>query len=125
MRRLILLFIPVLLLLTACAQPRYVWQHESGLGETELQRARKVCNLYADEQTPPSYYWDYPYAYSGHPFYYGGYGYYNRHHYYPYRYRGYYPHHHFSGINTYAYHQDISRACLKGKGWNRIEVKDS
>lgn len=120
MKKLILLLIPGLLLLAACAPSRYVWQHESGLGETDLQQAQKVCDLYAAKQTPPDIYWDYPYVYGGYPFYYGGYGYSHR-----YRHHSdYYPYSYFSGINTYAYQQDLSRACLKGRGWDRITIEE-
>ena len=127
MKRLVLLLIPGLLLLAACAPSRYVWQHESGLGETELQQAHEVCDQYAAEQIPPRSYWGFPYPYGGYPFYYGDYGHnYRHHHHYrgPYSYRGYYPHDYYSGIDTYAYQKDLSRACLKGKGWDLIKVDD-
>lgn len=124
MKRLILLFIPALFLLTACAQPRYVWQHDTGLGEAELQQDRKVCYLYSEQQTPPIQYFDYPYSRGWHPFYYSGYRYPHRQHRYSYNHRSYYRQGYFSDFNVYAYQEDISRACLKGKGWNRIRIDE-
>ncbi len=117
MRRLSLLFIPLLLLLAACAQPRYLWQHEAGFGEAELHQAQMVCSRYAEEQPPLSYSRGYPYPYAGYPFYYGGHrhNHLHRHHYDAFSYSGYYP-------DRYAYQQQLSRACLKGKGWERIRV---
>jgi hypothetical protein len=108
-----------LLLLSACAETRYAWEHESGLGGAQLQEDQNVCSLYADEQTPPMYYAGYPYYYDRHHFY-GG----PRQHFYGYH---SYPHYgywgDYGGYNVYAYQKDISRACMKGKGWNRIKVE--
>lgn len=119
MQRLLPLLIPILLF-AACAQPRYLWQHEAGLGEQEFQRAKNFCDRYAAEQTPPDYYRNYPYAFGGYPFYYDDYWPGHRH--YPYGYPGYFPRDRFPGMNITAYRQDLSRACLKGRGWDRIEV---
>jgi len=125
MKRLILLFIPALVLISACAQPRYLWQHEAGLGATELQQDRQFCSRYAAEQTPPVSYGDSPYAYGWYPFYSGGYRHLHRLHRYGYGYGygyGYAPYDYYPAVNTYAYQEDLTRACLKGKGWSRIRI---
>ncbi|MCF6178292.1 MAG: hypothetical protein L3J63_02735 [Geopsychrobacter sp.] len=127
MKRLVLLFIPAFFLLSACMQPNYTWQHDTGLGEADFQQAQKLCSLYAEDQFPPaSYDGNYPYYYDGYPFDYGGYRHFHRwpHHGYGYAYGGYYSQDYSSGINTYAYQEDLSRACLKGKGWSRIRIDE-
>ena len=123
MKWLILLILP-LFLLSACAPTRYAWEHEKGLGDVELLEDQGVCLLYAEEQTPPVYNGGYPYLYGGHR-YYGGHRHHYRRHFYGHHshYRhGYYGG--YGGYNTYAYQEDISRACMKGKGWDRIKVEE-
>ncbi len=117
----LILQILTLLLLTACSPTRYVWEHERGLGDVELKEDQSVCQLYAGEQTSPMYYGGYPYYYGIHH-YYGGYRHHYRRHFYGHH--SYYLHGYYGGYNTYAYQQDISRACMKGKGWNRIKIVD-
>lgn len=119
----LILFILTLFLVTACAPTRYAWEHERGLGDVELKEDQGFCSLYAGKQTPPMYYSGYPYYFGKHH-YYGGHRHYFRHHFYGYH--SYYPHGYYGGYggyNTYAYQQDISRACMKGKGWNRIKIE--
>ena len=123
MKSLILLVLP-LFLLTACAPTHYAWKHEGGFGDAELKEAQGVCLLYAEEQTPPIHYRGYPYYYVGHR-YYGGHRHHYRSHFYGhhnYYRQGYYGG--YGGYNTYAYQEDISRACMKGKGWNRIKIEE-
>jgi hypothetical protein len=120
MKRLIVQIL-ILFFLTACAPTLYVWEHESGLGDVELKEDQSVCLLYAEEQTPPFYYDDYPYDYSMLHYYGGHRHHYNRHFY---GHNSYFHPGYYGGYNTYAYQQDISRACMKGKGWNRIEIEE-
>lgn len=124
MKNLILLVLP-LILLVACTSARYAWEHEGQLGVQELKEDQGVCSVYAKRQIAPIYYSGYPYF----PYSYGGYysghrGY--RHHYHRHLYgqRGYYFQDYYGGYNTYAYQQDISRACMKGKGWNRVRIDE-
>ncbi len=122
MKGLVLLILS-LFLLTACASTHYAWEHEKGLGDEELQEDQGMCLLYAEEQSPPMHYGGYPYLYSGHH-YYGGHRHHYRRHFYGHH--TYYRHGYYGGYgsyNTYAYQEDISRACMKGKGWNRIKVE--
>lgn len=118
MKWLVLLILPLFLLI-ACTPTRYVWEHEKGHGDAEFNEAEGVCSLYAEKQTPAMYY-------GGYPFYYGGHHYYGRHRHY-YGHYSYYRHGYYGGYggyNTYAYQQDIARACMKGKGWNRIKIEE-
>lgn len=122
MKRLVLLVVSALFLV-ACAQPRYAWEHYTGLGVMELQQDYAVCNFYAENLILPTDYNTYPFEADGN---YGGYPFYGEDSpiehpdHYVFWHRQFY----LQGFNTYAYTPDISLACLNGKGWTRIKVEE-
>ncbi|TYO97615.1 hypothetical protein EDC39_10918 [Geothermobacter ehrlichii] len=103
------------LLIIGCSGSQLVWQHPSGLGETERLQAERTCDMLIEEEswrTPyfPPYYG----RYFHHPY---GYGY-------PFHYRHSYGYSYYDDPGNVWAAQKAFRVCMRAKGWEQVEVDE-